>query len=174
MPFTIVCPLCGYDEQGSPVSYFRDAINNEAWIPYAKHILDKHQDNFRVHWAEHALSDKNLAYTPIKQVIHELATPKIQSMVESQVLASGVKSKPNEQTITDFLLRHKQEVEDAQKIVKKPKLSPAIVAKVKERLAKKKASELIPEDKAENTQVPEYEQEEENPFQEQIDKLKRN
>jgi hypothetical protein len=173
MPFTIVCPLCGYDTQGKPVSYFKDAINNEAWIPYAKHILDEHQDNFRVHWAVHALEARNLKHTPIVKIEHELDTAKQESTTESQILAPSIKSKPNEQTITEYLQRHKAIAESAKEIINsKPKLSPGVIAKVREKLAKQKADKIIPEDKAENTQVPEYEQEEENPFKSQIKRSK--
>jgi hypothetical protein len=171
MPFIIICPLCGYDNKGHPIAYFRDAINDQAWIPYAKHILENHPDNFRVHWAEHALKDKNLVYTLIKQVEHELASVKIQSTLEPQILTSTCKpKKTNEATITDFLLKHKQEVEEAQKIIEKPKLSPSVIAKVREKLAKKKTEELLPEERIVNVQVPEYEPEDENPFKDQIKK----
>jgi hypothetical protein len=177
MSFTIVCPLCGYNEQGKPVSFFRDAINNEAWIPYAKHIIDNHQDNFRVHWAVHALESRNIKHTPIINVEHELVTAKVNNTSVTQtVTLQGKDKKTSDITITEYLQKNKIIADKANEMLNpevKSKLSPSVIAKVREKLAKKKADEVIPENKATNTQVPAYEPEEENPFKDQINKSKK-
>jgi hypothetical protein len=94
MPFIIKCPLCGLDEDGQPIAAYRDAQNNQAWIHYAKHIIECHPDNFRVHWAEHALKDKGIAYVKPEQVEHEkeavVEVKKVQPVIVPEVKKGSI------------------------------------------------------------------------------------
>lgn len=165
MPFAIICPVCGYDEQGHPVTAFKDSQYDPAWIHYALHIIELHFDNFRVHWACHALDDKKIAYIKPKQltILEQETMPNLANSggVSARTLVKPLSStKSNEQTITDYLLNNKQAQEDANKIIEKSKES--IISKVKSKMTpksnKSQEDDLLPESNSINKEVPQYDE----------------
>lgn len=158
MPFAIVCQLCGRDEKGHPITAFRDQVNDPAWIHYALHIVEMHQDNFRIHWAMHALDDKKIPYNKPD------LTPKIPSEPVSKI-----RSLPDEKTVTEYLARKQQQTNTTQNITEKPKIS--IFNRFKRKSNKAVAEDLLPQENNNNSsssnnndQSHEYATETENPF----------